>query len=917
MSISPLSGAASNPRLRAALQLQALGLSVLPWKDKKNPTRKWAVGVVDPMDANDVRQWWLSRPEDNVAVITGCAWGLQRPTDTDIVGIDLDTPEAQAWAAEHLQPTPWRTRTGRASGGEHWVYRQPPLPEGYYIQTNKNVLGVQGLDVRGQGGILATPPSLHHTGSIYEWISQPTHISELPYLDLSIFVPMQRPVHDVVEDAPPAAETAVLHAQRWLDQQGPAVQGSGGGSKTFSIAATLRRGFLLSHAQAMNLMLRWNETCIPPWEHDDLARQVERGYSEGHETLGERLASKVVQDVSARLFAKPAEVDVPATNPAYYDPDAAEDDRCSLPLSSARDVALTLPSDARSDVAAPFEEVALRAAATLKREDLPGYIRLRHELKSLGVNLKEWDKAVSRVGSAARAKDHAAAAKINDGDRIRIVVSGDDKALVDQILDALAQSPTLYVREDSLCYLAGDVLTPLRGPKLHNVVLQLCNLVKGTTDKGTGDTVLMPVPLSRQVVDMLGNLLPEQLEKFRRVDQVLRFPFCTAGADGQPIIVSDTGYDATSRTVLVGTGGAAAARFATPEAASEYLQWVIGDFPFSGQSEKENYLGMLLQLVLRPYIQGNTPLYIIEGNQSGVGKSLLAKLPVALSGIVPPELVAWPDKGAEEATKGLPRLLERGEAVVAWDNARGTLASSTFESLFTSHVVTLRYLGGAQLGTFAIRQLWIITSNNLEANRDGARRGVRCRLVKTQAREHAISDFVTYCCNNRGEILSALLRLVQHWIEQGAPLYKDVPTLDSYEHWATVVGSVMKINGFTQWLRNKQEAQAALLGGDDWVAFTQAWYDKFADNLATPTQLWMLCQTTNLLIDILGEGGDKSQQTKLGAALRRQNEAVHFDGTRSLQITVCPQRANASAYRLRNLTPLTAVREVDTLSKAG
>lgn len=923
MSVSPLAGAAQNPRLRAALQLQALGLSVLPWRDKKHPTRKWTVGVVDPMDANDIRTWWLSRPEDNVAVITGCAWGLHRPTETDIVGIDLDTPEARAWAAENLEPTPWRTRTGRAGGGEHWVYRQPPLPEGYYIETNKNVLGVHGMDVRGQGGILAVPPSIHHSGTLYEWISQPTHISELPYLDLKLFVPKQRKVHEVEEDLPPASEEAMDRARQWLSLQGPAVQGSGGGSKTFAIAATLRRGFVLSHAQAMNLMLRWNETCLPPWEHDDLARQVERGYTEGNEPLGERLASYAVAAAAAELFGdlpplEDAQPETSAPRTSYYDPEAGDDSgRAAMPLNSARDVALTLPSDARSDVAAPFEEVALRAAATLKREDLPGYIRLRHELKTLGVNLKEWDKAVSRTGSPMRAREQAAAAKLNDGDRARIVVSGDDKALVDQILDVLAQSAPIYVREDSLCYLAGDVLTPLRGPKLHNVVLQLCNLVKGTTDKSTGDTVLMPTPLSRQVVDLLSNLLPEQLEKFRKVDQVVRFPFCTAGADGAPMIVSDVGYDAASRTVLVGTGGATAARFATAEAASEYLQWVIGDFPFSGQAEKENYLGMLLQLVLRPYIQGNTPLYIIEGNQSGVGKSLLAKLPVALSGIVPPELVAWPDKGAEEATKSLPRILERGEAVVAWDNVRGALASSTFESLFTSHVVTLRYLGGAQLGTFAIRQLWIITSNNMETNRDGARRGVRCRLVKTQVKDHAIADFVTYCCNNRGEILSALLRMVQHWIDQGAPLAPDVPTMDSYEHWATVVGSVMKANGFTQWLRNKQEAQAALLGGDDWVAFTQAWYDKFRDALVTPTQLWMLCQTTNLLLDILGDGSDKSQQTRLGAALRKQNEAVHFDGVRSLQITVCPQRANANAYRLRNLSPLTAITEQDTLQKAG
>jgi hypothetical protein len=910
MSDSPSPGSAANPRLRAALQYQALGLSVLPWVDKKNPTRKWKVGVEPVMEPSDIRMWWMGRPADNVAVITGCARGLHSPHPSDVVGLDLDTPEALAWAKENLQPTTWRTRTGRAGGGEHWVYRQPPLKEGFYIKTCTNA-HVDGLDVRGQGGILAMPPSKHHTGSIYEWIDRPSTIEEIPYLDLTLFPPEEQKVQEVQEDLPDAPGGAMEAAQAWLQRQGPAVSGHGGNAKTFAVAASLRRGFLLSFGQAEQLMEEWNKTCEPPWDLRTLRRQIDRGYTDGSEPLGERLAAVAAADALFQVTALPP-IDTPAAPP-----EMVEDDRPFVSLQQAKDVALTLAADTTADVAAPFEAHALQAAAVLKKEDLPGYIRLRSELKSLGTNLKEWDKAVSKEGAPLRARERQAATKINDGERTRIVVTGDDKALVDQILDVLAKSAPIFAREDSLCYLAGDILTPLKGPRLHNVILQLCNLVKGTTDKGTGDVVLLPTQLGKQIVDLLGSLLPEQLEKFRKVDQVLRFPFCSVGEDGKPYLVTEAGYDKVSRTVLSPMGAVSLDRFPSAEDAKEYILWLIHDFPFSGEAEKENYVGLLLQLILRPFIQGNTPLYIIEGNQPDVGKSLLAKLPVALSGVVPPELVAWPDKGAEEATKSIPRLLERGEAVIAWDNARGTLASSTFESLFTSHVVTLRYLGGPHLGVFPIRQLFILTSNNLETNRDGSRRGVRCRLVKTQEQEHEIKDFITYCCNNREEILSALLRMVKHWIDNGHHIYRDIATLNSYEHWSQVVGSVMRANGFQNWLQNKQEAQKALMGGDEWVAFTQAWYDKHKEGLVTPTQLWMLCQTTNLLLDILGDGSEKSQQTKLGAALRKLHESVHFDGVRSVQITSCAQRANATAYRLRNLSPLTAIPTSATIEKAS
>ena len=41
---------------------------------------------------------------------SGCNLGLHLGPSRLVV-IDTDTPEAEAWAAEHLPPTPWRTRT--------------------------------------------------------------------------------------------------------------------------------------------------------------------------------------------------------------------------------------------------------------------------------------------------------------------------------------------------------------------------------------------------------------------------------------------------------------------------------------------------------------------------------------------------------------------------------------------------------------------------------------------------------------------------------------------------------------------------------------------------------------------------------------------------------------------------------------
>ena len=929
MSSFLLRGAASNPRLAAALMLEASGLSVLPWAYKngeKCPTRYWAVGEFDPMTSNDVRQWWMSHPTDNIGVITGETLGSGKRRPTDIVGIDLDTKEALAWAAANLATTSWRTKTGREGGGEHWVYRLPELADGQYIKTCRNHAGINGLDVRGRGGYISVPPSMHKSGNLYQWISRPADIAELPLLDLSLFPPSKYEA-PTEENSVDAADFAVQAAIQWLETQSPAIQGQGGGDHSFSIAATLRRGFLLSLDQAREVIAPWNDTCLPPWEEKDMDRLLVRAWIHGNEEPGVRLSTIAVGEALRSMHKKPAAVASAAPAQSLQDiygdgddldeEDSPEPRRATVSLATARDVALSLPADALLDTGAPFTLDALAASATLKREDLPGFIRLRAELKNLGkIPMSAWDQAVRKAGSPLRARETEAASKLNEGDRKRVVMTGDDKALVDDILAVLAESPSIFVSNKKLCHLSGTDLTPLSGDLLHNVVLQLLTVVKGTADKTTGDVVMLPVPIPRQTIGLLSNLLPEQRAQFRQLDQVLHFPFVSLDSDNKPYLVDKPGYDATSHTYLVSVGGVSLDRFSSAKEASEYIQWLVKDFPFMSDSERDNYIGMLMQLILRPIIAGPTPLYIIEGNQSNIGKTLLAKLPIILSGRVPAKLITWPDKGAEEATKALPEILRRGEAVAAWDNAVGSLASSTFESLLTSQIVELRIMGTSRTEEFIIKQLFLLTSNNAETNKDMSRRVVRSRLVQTIKRPPEIVDFEAYCANNRGEILSALLRLAKAWIDKGAVMYTDLPVLDSYPVWGTVIGSVLRANGFHQWMQNRDEAKLALQGGDEWVSFTQAWWDKYKGEMVNSNQLLVMLESTGLLGNTIGDGNPKSQQTKLGTALRKQNQAVHSDGTQALQIQLVSQRANASGYRLKNLT-LTVADEASTLQKAG
>ena len=131
----------------AALAAARFGFSVLPWAfvgGTKKPMMKWKALQLEPLTPDQVNDWWQRNPDHNWGAITGSV--------SNVVVIDLDDSVALDWALDNLPPTKWRVVTGR---GEHWGYRHPGGRVG-------NQAGIGGLkiDLRGDGGWVAMPPSI-------------------------------------------------------------------------------------------------------------------------------------------------------------------------------------------------------------------------------------------------------------------------------------------------------------------------------------------------------------------------------------------------------------------------------------------------------------------------------------------------------------------------------------------------------------------------------------------------------------------------------------------------------------------------------------------------------------------------------------------------------------------------------------
>ena len=164
----------SSPLAEAAHDYVERGLAIIPLGvGKKEPVTK--SGLNDWTDnPGQIDVWWgqgehagkRGNPSYNIGMACGQVSG-------GIIVIDLDCHSDEAnglhflrdWEVEHGKlPETWTQITG--SGGKQLFYRA-----GQDIRNSAN--GEIGVDVRGNGGYVVLPPSLHPCGDCYEWSISP------------------------------------------------------------------------------------------------------------------------------------------------------------------------------------------------------------------------------------------------------------------------------------------------------------------------------------------------------------------------------------------------------------------------------------------------------------------------------------------------------------------------------------------------------------------------------------------------------------------------------------------------------------------------------------------------------------------------------------------------------------------------
>ncbi|MHC2066135.1 hypothetical protein ACYFX5_01560 [Bremerella sp. T1] len=323
------------------------------------------------------------------------------------------------------------------------------------------------------------------------------------------------------------------------------------------------------------------------------------------------------------------------------------------------------------------------------------------------------------------------------------------------------------------------------------------------------------------------------------------------------------GYDPKSKIFYAGPE-------VTSRRGTRHLDALLRDFCFKTPGDRTNYIGMLLTTVLTPHFIGSKPAVLFNGNQPGLGKTVLGQIISILRDGKAVETASY-NANDEEFEKRLGSIVRRGATTIIVDNAKGKgrsprIDSACLERSITDPILSFRLLGHSQDIRAENAHIFCLTANSPDVSRDLVTRSIVVNLFhegNPERRTFSIDDPEGYAMEHRLEILGELIGMVEHWKASGKTLATTHSRFNK-RGWGNVVGGILEANGEPDFLLNSEEAAVQL---DDTHREFSDLVASLADHpqgMWAPKELVEHCDTNGFLSEELGDGSVRSKTTKLG-----------------------------------------------------
>ena len=497
-----------------------------------------------------------------------------------------------------------------------------------------------------------------------------------------------------------------------------------------------------------------------------------------------------------------------------------------------------------------------------------------------------------------RGKGDADGTAATDGDRPHVQTN--NRQLRDIVTDITAaivahnDPPRLFLRSGRLVEVRNDgqgflSIVDMDSYSLRNVANSSADFVSVS---GEGDDV--KVRHTKPPMDAMTSILahPESVVGLPPLGGVVMSPVLSAGG----VLETGQGYLRSAQLYCQPPEGQLA--LALPEPTREAVDQALGDlfgflldgFPFVDDASRAHTLAAILLPFLRPYIQGPTPLHLINASTPATGKSLLAEVIGTFS--APGNIVPTPAPSSEDEWRKKITAALRGGPPFFWiDNLEGKVQSESLCVALTGTQWSDRQLGASTELRLPIFCTWLATANNARLHKDVVSRSVLIYLDAgmehpEERRDFKVKNPVAEVRQNRARWLDAVFVLIRHWLDQGAPTTTGKGT-SRFPAWSSTLGGLLECLGVPGFLGNVTElAQGADPEHEAWRAFVEAWGHRYGTQpVKASHELYDLAfgaadydgkpTTEGILTEYLDAENRPKRTARLGIALKSRRGRVY------------------------------------------
>lgn len=417
-----------------------------------------------------------------------------------------------------------------------------------------------------------------------------------------------------------------------------------------------------------------------------------------------------------------------------------------------------------------------------------------------------------------------------------------------------------FVRADQLIVIHGDHITSILGPaELAGLLSEHAEFYISSEEGGE----FKPLPTA-----YASTWLNNHVERIR-LPNIKLFT-------RNPVYTEDW------RLVASGFDPASGIYYAGPVIAAQegMTHWdnLLRDFCFRAPADRTNYLGMLLTAILIPRFIGAHPALLLNGNQPGVGKSILAQILSIVRDGRPAETVSY-NPNDEEFEKRLGAGVRSSATTLIIDNAKSRgrdprIESACLERSITDQILSFRLLGQSATIRTENSLIFCITANTSDVSRDLVTRSAVVNMYHEgdpKRRNFSIDDPEGYAQTHRSQLLGELIGMVERWKQAGQPLATTNSRFNK-RGWGNIVGGILHACGEPDFLANAEEAAASLDESRREFAELVSVMVDHPQGVWKPAEIVELCIREHLLLQQLGEGTARSKSTKFGLVAGRYVE---------------------------------------------